>query len=134
LSRLLSSLPRTAGSRPGEALGSGPETVTELDRLEVAAKFREYVAAMHRRVKEAKGIHYRDPAFAEVFEHFDKITMTFEKTERGVKVTETSDDPHVVKLIQTHAAVVTKFIENGRAEVVRNHPLPERPDPKKPER
>jgi hypothetical protein len=39
-------------------------------------------------------------------------------------VIETSNDSHVTKLIQTHAEVVSKFIENGPAEVRRNHPVP----------
>lgn len=111
---------------------NGIETVTESDRPEVAKKIKEHVAAMHRRIKEGKGIHYRDPLFAEVFRHSDKITMTVEKTDTGVKVTETSDDPYVARLIQAHAAVVTKFIENGHAEVRKNHPLPGKPAPPKP--
>jgi hypothetical protein len=39
-------------------------------------------------------------------------------------VIETSNDSHVAKLIQAHAEVVSKFIENGPAEVRRNHPVP----------
>jgi hypothetical protein len=111
---------------------TGVETVTESAKPEVAKKIQEHVAAMHERVKSGKGIHYRDPLFAEIFKHYDKIVMTVEKTEMGVKVTETSDDPYVAKLIQSHARVVTKFIENGHAEVQKNHPLPEKPEPKKP--
>ena len=79
---------------------------------------------MHQRVKTGKGIHLRDPLFAEIFKHYDKVSMKVEKTEKGVKVTETSDDPYVAKLIQAHAAVVTKFIENGHDEVRKDHPLP----------
>jgi len=118
--------------RTVKTLTNGVETVTEADKPEVAGKIREHVAAMHQRVKEGKGIHYRDPLFAEVFRHYDKIAMKVERTDKGVKVTETSDDPYVARLIQAHAAVVTKFIENGHDEVRKNHPLPGKPDPKKP--
>jgi hypothetical protein len=111
---------------------TGVETVTESDKPEVAKKIQEHVAAMHDRVKAGKGIHLRDPLFAEVFKHYDKIAMTVEKTDKGVKVTETSDDPYVAKLIQAHARVVTKFIENGHAEVQKNHTPPDKPEPKKP--
>ena len=45
-------------------------------------------------------------------------------TEKGVGVIETSDDPLVAQLIKAHAEVVSKFIENGPAEVRRNHPVP----------
>ena len=41
-----------------------------------------------------------------------------------MKVRETSSDPYVVKLIRAHAAVVTKFIENGRREMHANHAVP----------
>jgi hypothetical protein len=110
-------------------LGNGVETVTESDKPEVARKIREHVAAMHRRVKDGKGIHLRDPLFAEVFRHSDKIRMTVVKTDKGIRVTETSDDPYVAKLIRAHAAVVTKFIENGHDEARKNHPLPDRSGP-----
>ncbi|MFO0849591.1 MAG: hypothetical protein U0871_13695 [Gemmataceae bacterium] len=111
---------------------TGVETVTESANPEVAAQIREHVAAMHRRVKDGKGIHLRDPLFAAIFGRYDKITMKVEPTKAGVKVTETSDDPFTARLVQAHAAVVTKFIENGHAEVRKNHPLPESPDRKTP--
>jgi hypothetical protein len=47
-------------------------------------------------------------------------------TRDGVRVIETSDDPYVVKLLQTHAEVVSAFIANGRSEMMKNHPLPPR--------
>ena len=105
----------------------GVETVTESDKPEIAKKIQEHVASMHARVKAGNGIHYRDPLFAEVFRHYDKITMKVETTKKGVKVTESSDDPYVAKLIQSHAAVVSKFITNGHAEVMKNHALPAKP-------
>jgi hypothetical protein len=111
---------------------TGVETITESNKPEVAKKIQEHVTAMHERVKSGKGIHYRDPLFEELFKHYDKITMTVEKTAKGVKVTESSKDAYVVKLIQAHARVVTKFIEHGHEEVRKNHPLPERAELKKP--
>ena len=105
---------------------TGVETVTQSDKPEVAKKIQEHVAAMHARVKNGTGIHLRDPLFAELFKHHDKIDMTVEKTEKGVKVTESSSDPYVVKLIQEHAKVVTRFIENGHDEARKNHTPPER--------
>jgi hypothetical protein len=111
---------------------TGVETVTESDVPEVAKKIQEHVAAMHERVKKGAGIHLRDPLFVELFKHYDKITMTVEKTGRGVKVTETSDDPYVASLIQAHARVVSRFIENGHDEARKNHTPPNRPEAKKP--
>jgi len=105
----------------------GVETLTESDKPEVAAAIQEHVASMEKRVKDKKPIHLRDPLFAEVFRHADLITFVSEKTVKGVRVTETSNDPYIVKLIQAHAEVVSLFIKNGFDEVRRNHDLPTKP-------
>jgi hypothetical protein len=116
--------------RTVKVLENGVETVTESDRPEVAAKIREHVAAMHKRVQDGTGIRLRDPLFATIFKHHNKIAMKVERTEKGVKVTETSDDPYVARLIRAHAAVVSKFVENGHAEARKDHPVPGKSDPK----
>lgn len=109
-----------------ERLPHGVETVTKSDDPEVAAGIRTHVAAMHARVKEGRGIHLRDPLFREVFRHADKIRMEIADIEKGVRVTETSGDPYVVSLIQAHADVVGKFIENGHDELRKDHAVPPR--------
>jgi hypothetical protein len=106
-------------------LANGVETLTESADPAIAAKIREHVGAMYRRVAGNKPIHMRDPLFRELFANADKIVMRSEATEKGVKVIETSSDPKVASLIRAHAQVVSKFIENGRAEAMRNHPVPE---------
>lgn len=108
-------------------LADGVETLTESDEPEVAAKIREHVAAMYRRIEEDRPIHRRDPLFAEIFDHADAIDMVMEKTDHGLHVVETSTDPYVVELIKRHAQVVSKFLENGRMEMHENHPLPKSP-------
>lgn len=105
----------------------GVETLTESDKPEVAAAIQRHVASMEKRVKDKQPIHLRDPLFAEVFRHADQITFVYEKTDKGMRVTETSDDSYVVKLIQAHAEVVSLFIKNGFEEVQRNHDLPPKP-------
>jgi hypothetical protein len=107
-------------------LKNGVETVTESDDEEVAAKIREHVAAMYDRVKEDRPIHMRDPLFRELFAYVEKIKLTHEETDKGIRVKETSDDPYVAKLIQEHAKVVSLFIKNGRAEARKNHAVPPR--------
>lgn len=111
-------------------LTNGVETLTESDKAEITTRIQEHVAAMHKRIKEGRPIHRRDPLFDEVFRHANKIVMTVEKTPKGARVKETSEDAYVVKLIQAHAEVVSLFIANGRVEMRRNHAVPERPDRK----
>jgi hypothetical protein len=43
-----------------------------------------------------------------------------------VRVIETSQDAYVVKLLQAHAEVVSAFIANGHAEMMKNHAVPPR--------
>jgi hypothetical protein len=115
---------RAAIRREVKKTEHGVETLTESDNLEVAVLIQEHVASMKKRVEDNKPIHRRDPLFAEVFQHADQIKIVYEKTEKGIRVTETSDDPYVVKLIQKHAEVVSLFIKYGFDEVHRNHEIP----------
>ena len=99
----------------------GVETLTEADDPEVTAKIQEHVAAMDERVKQGRPIHLRDPLFAELFRHTKQIELRFNKTDKGVKVLETSKDPYVAKLIQAHAQVLDLFVKNGFSEARQNH-------------
>jgi intracellular sulfur oxidation DsrE/DsrF family protein len=102
----------------------GVETLTESDDPQIAAKIKEHVEWMEVRIEETNPIRMRDPLFAEIFRHTDEINMVHEETEKGVRVTETSKNPYVVKLIQAHAKAVSGFVEHGFAEAMKNHPVP----------
>lgn len=116
---------RTEITRKVTNLPNGVETLTESANHKVTEKLQAHVRSMYKRVKDKRSIHARDPLFAAIFRHSDKITMKLAETEKGVKVIETSDDPYVAKLIQAHAEVVNQFIKNGRAEMRKNHALPD---------
>lgn len=124
---------RHAIRRRVENLENGVRTTTESDDPDVAARIGVHVESMLRRVEEGRPIHARDPLFAELFRHSDRITAAVEATEHGVVVTETSDDPYVVRLIQEHAKVVSQFVEKGPQEVRKNHAAPPRGEPKMPQ-
>ena len=106
----------------------GVETVTESDDPNVALAIQGHVAAMQRRVEKIQPIHMRDPLFAALFGKAATINMKITNTEKGVRDVESSDDPYVARLIQAHAAVVSKFAANGFPEARQNHAVPqERP-------
>ena len=105
-------------------IDGGIETLTESNDPEIAAKIREHVVSMKARLDEGRPIHMRDPLFAEIFANAEKVEMTVEETEKGVRVRETSSDDYVARLIVAHAEVIDKFLENGRAEVRMNHEVP----------
>jgi hypothetical protein len=85
------------------------------------AQLRDHVQAMYARLKDGRPINARDPLFAALFENADKIHVKTEDTEKGITVTETSDDPKVVDLVRRHAEVVNRFIANGMHEMMRTH-------------
>lgn len=107
-------------------IANGVETVTESDTPAIAAKIQEHVHWMHKRVQNVRPIHMRDPLFYEVFRNAKKISMKVQNTKKGAKVRETSNDPYVVKLIQAHARVVSRFIKNGHIEAMKNHAVPKK--------
>jgi intracellular sulfur oxidation DsrE/DsrF family protein len=111
-------------TRKVKELPNGVETITESDDAAIAAKIQEHVKWMQYRVEEQKPIRMRDPLFAELFRHADKIKMEREETKKGVRVTETSDDAHVARLIKAHAKVVSGFVARGFDEAMKNHPVP----------
>jgi hypothetical protein len=117
---------RTEITRKVVKLPDGIETLTESSNPEVTRLLQTHVASMLARVEESRPIHRRDPLFAELFRHANHVTARHEATATGVRVVETSKDPYVVKLLQAHAEVVSAFIANGRAEMMKNHPVPER--------
>jgi len=105
-------------------LPNGVETLTESDDTAIAAKIQEHVHWMQYRIEETKPIRMRDPLFAELFQHTDKIVMDVAKTDKGVRVKETSDDPYVAKLIRAHAKAVSGFVDRGFTEAMKNHAVP----------
>ena len=116
---------RSKIQRTVKNLPDGVETVTESDDPEVTKVLVEHVNAMYKRVEENRPIHARDPLFAELFRNASTLVMKVEKTDKGVKVIETSKNPFSAKLIQAHAKVVSLFLKNGHSEVRKNHSIPE---------
>ncbi|MEZ6090812.1 MAG: DsrE family protein [Pirellulaceae bacterium] len=108
-------------SRTVNELPNGVQTITESDVPAIADKIKEHVEWMQDRIENVRPIRMGDPLFAALFKNADKINMVHETTEKGVQVTETSEDPEVVKLIQEHAKVVSRFVEYGHAEAMKKH-------------
>lgn len=104
----------------------GVKTVTESTDAAIASKIQEHVASMYKRVEDGRPLRMWDELYREIFKHADKIKMEIKKTEKGIAVTETSDDPYVAKLIQSHAKVVTGFTKKGFEEARLNHSPPKK--------
>jgi len=120
-------------NREVKEISNGVETLTEADDPKVAAGIQKHVKWMQYRIEESKPIRMRDPLFAELFRHNDKIKMVVEKTEKGVRVKETSEDEYVATLIKAHAKAVSGFVAQGFEEAMKNHPVPSKVSSKVPE-
>ena len=107
-------------------LPNGAEAVTESDDERIAGLIQEHVPAMEGRVVENDPLPPMTfhPIFVELIKHADEYELSYEDTEKGVKVTYSSDDPYVVVLVQEHAKLVSRFIENGRPEIHKPYKLP----------
>jgi hypothetical protein len=96
-------------------LPDGIRTVTESDDPQVAATIKKHVAEMGQRVEEGRdpGLPIETPALHSIFRDKDKIKSTYETTEQGVIVVQTSTDASAVKALQDHAAEVSDLTKRG---------------------
>lgn len=115
-------------------LPDGAEAITESDDKTIAGLLQEHVPAMEDRVLENKPLPPMTfhPIFVELIKHADDYTLTYEETEKGIKVKYHSADPYVVMLVQEHAQLVSRFIKNGMEEIHAPYTLPLEPKPTKP--
>lgn len=103
---------------------NGVVTVTESDDPKVQAMIVEHVWAMKSRLEKKQPIRMWDPLYRALFEHADKIKMEIVNTEKGVKITETTTDPYVVKLLHSHSDGVSEFVAEGMSVMHKRHELP----------
>lgn len=96
-------------------LPNGIRTVTESDDPQVAEVIKKHVAEMGKRVDEGRdpGLPIESSALHSLFRDKDKITSTYEVTEKGIIVVQTSTDASVVKALQDHAAEVSDLAKRG---------------------
>ena len=104
----------------------GIESTTESDNPDIAELIQDHVAAMKVRVENGYRLRQWDPMFVAIFDHADQIHSEYEKTPKGIKVREVSDDPYVARLIQAHAKMVSGFVARGTEESRLAHEPPAR--------
>jgi hypothetical protein len=96
-------------------LPDGIRTVTESDDPKLADVIKKHVTEMGRRIEEGRdpGLPIESPALHSLFRDKDKIKSTYEVTEKGIVVVQTSTDANVVKALQDHAAEVSDLAQRG---------------------
>jgi hypothetical protein len=98
---------------------NGIRTVTESDDPQVAATLKAHVASMANRLEEGREFNLFSPTIPVLFENRDKIRTAIEPTEKGVTVTQTSDDAKIVAALQAHAVEVSELVRDGMAAMRR---------------
>jgi hypothetical protein len=98
-------------------LPDGIRTLTESDDPQLAKVIKDHVATMGSRVEEGRdpGLPIETDALHSIFRDKDKIKSTYEVTEKGMAVVQTSTDPKVVRELQEHAAQVSDLAARGMA-------------------
>lgn len=117
----------TKVKRSVKDLPNGVETLTESNDPKVAKLIQTHVAEMAKRLQEGRLIRGFDPLFVEIFRNHDWVKIKLEKTVKGMKVIETSEDAYVVKLIQAHAQAVNGFVKDGWDVMHKQHEVPKKP-------
>ncbi len=108
-------------------LPDGAEATTESDDEQIAGLIQEHVPAMEGRVMENNPLPPMTfhPVFIELIKYSEDYELSYEETDKGIKVTYKSDDPFVIMLVQEHAKLVSRFIKNGMEEVHNPYTLPQ---------
>lgn len=99
-------------------------TTTSADPY-VTELIRTHVRDMKRRMESGHPVRMWDPVFHVLFLNADAIDIQIENIEGGVRVSETSRNPEVVRLLRQHAhKAVSEFVREGPARRQEPTPLP----------
>ena len=98
---------------------NGIVTSTEAEDETLREAIVSHVSMMVNRLQEGRNpeVIIQSPALDALFDVYDEIDTEIETTESGVKVIQTSSNPEVVRLLQTHAAEVSDMADRGMEAV-----------------
>ena len=98
---------------------NGIVTTTEAEDASLREAIVSHVSMMVTRLQEGRNpeVIIQSPTLDALFEFYDEIDTEIETTELGVKVIQTSSNPTVVRLLQTHAAEVSDMANRGMEAV-----------------
>jgi len=96
-------------------LDNGIKTETYSDIEEIRAAIINHVTLMVTRIQENRNpkVLIQSPTLDKLFNNYDKIETSIELTDTGIAVIQTSEDPKVVNLLQTHASEINDMVEKG---------------------
>ena len=100
-------------------LANGIVTTTEAEDEQLREAIVSHVSMMVTRLEEGKNpeVFIQSPTLDALFGVYEDIDTEIEMTDKGVKVIQTSSNPDVVALLQTHAAEVSDMAKRGMQAV-----------------
>ena len=101
--------------RSTKKIEDGIETITRITSNDerLIKILQDHALGMKKRVDGRRAIRSWDPLFIELFDHKDKINMSWEMLQDGIKVTLTSEDTKVRELIDLHDETLHAFVDYG---------------------
>jgi hypothetical protein len=96
-------------------LPNGIRTVTESDDPATAELIKKHVGDMAKRVADGDdpGLPIESENLHAIFRSSAKLHTTYETTDKGVTMVQTSDDPPTVAALQAHAQEVVDLVKGG---------------------
>ncbi|MDF1810860.1 MAG: hypothetical protein P1V20_01545 [Verrucomicrobiales bacterium] len=108
-------------TRNVETTADGYRATTVSKDPEKAALLRKHVEQMGQRLHQGMSVRRWDPAFAELREHYDDMTVEIEKIDGGIAAIVTGKTPEAILVAQNHARIISGFIANGSAQMHVRH-------------
>ena len=96
-------------------LDNGIKTETYSDNADIRDAIVNHVTLMVTRIQENRNpkVMIQSPTLDKLFNNYEKIETSIELTDTGIAVIQTSEDPKVVELLQTHASEINDMVEKG---------------------
>ena len=105
--------------RAVEEIAGGVYTTTESDSPALAALIKSHVSSMYGHVNQEAEVTCMSNSLPTLFRNAPRYRRQLLLTDKGVSVTETSDDPRLVAAIGAHAQEVSGFVRDGMPAMMR---------------
>ncbi|MCF3948878.1 hypothetical protein [Acidiphilium iwatense] len=106
--------------RATEYLPNGIIDATVSSNPKTAGIIQAHVIEMYRRLAENRPFNYMmSPSATAMLQNPTKYRRSYRLLPTGIEVTETSDDPEMVKVIYAHAKELDRFAKDGMPAMMR---------------
>jgi len=102
-----------------EHFSGGIRTTTESDNPRLTALLHEHVPSMWAHVNQGTEVRCMSNSLPTMFRNASKYRRQLQLTNKGVVVTETTDDPQVLAALRDHADEVSGFVKDGMPAMMR---------------